>query len=122
MVGLLVGSFFFGVLGDAIGRRRALLCAVSLCCLSGLAGSYAPGYGWYCASRFLAGSGAYGCCYVAIVQAIELAGDGTRTFVGMNIEVAFGAGSAAVSLVGIRVKEWRQFQVWMVGVLEFSVY
>ncbi len=61
--------------------------------------------------RFLTGAGSYGCTYVSIVHALEMAGDRTRTFVGINIEITFAIGEAVVSLVGIRVKDWRQFQV-----------
>ena len=47
----------------------------------------------------------------SFVLAVELCGPSTKTPVGIAIEAPFALGEAAVSLLGIAVKEWRDFQV-----------
>ncbi len=48
---------------------------------------------------------------ITFVIAVELAGKRTRTIVGINVETPFAIGEAVVSVVGIRVKDWKHFQV-----------
>ncbi len=48
---------------------------------------------------------------LGFVMAVELAGTRTRTIVGINVETPFALGEAVVSLVGIRVKDWRDYHV-----------
>ncbi len=52
-----------------------------------------------------------GCILIGFILAVELAGKRTRTIVGINIETPFALGEAVVSVVGIRVKDWRDFHV-----------
>jgi len=46
---------------------------------------------------------------VAFVLTVELAGDRAKTIVGINAETPFAIGEALVSIVGIWVKDWRDF-------------
>ncbi len=48
---------------------------------------------------------------VSFIMAVELAGKETRTAIGINMQTPFAIGESVVSLVGIRVKDWRNFQV-----------
>ena len=57
MSGFLAGSFFFGLLGDKIGRRWALLAAMLTAIGGGLGGSFVDHYEWYCVTRFFTGAG-----------------------------------------------------------------
>ncbi len=67
---------------------------------------------------------------VPFIIAVELAGARTRTLVGINIEVPFAIGEAVVSLIGIRVKDWKDFQVmrmlddvcFLIFVIDIKVY
>ncbi len=54
------------------------------------------------------------------VLAVELAGVKTRTLVGINVQVAFAIGESVCSVIGIRVKDWRDFQVIILHV--FTVH
>ncbi len=52
-----------------------------------------------------------GCMLVGCVLIVELTGERTRTMFGINAHIPFAIGEAIVSLVGICVKDWRQFHV-----------
>ena len=62
-------------------------------------------------TRFFTGLGGMGAFLVSFVLIVEIAGKRTKTFVGINIEVPFAIGKSCVSLVGYRVKDWRDFHV-----------
>lgn len=130
MIGLLAGSFVFGYLGDMIGRRWALFIAIWVTVIAGFGGAFVDNYWWYCVTRFFTGAGrlaletlgirqttskcflgAQGCMVLPFVLAVELAGKETRTLVGINVQVAFALGESVVSVIGIRVKDWKDFQV-----------
>ena len=51
MIGLLAGSFIFGVLSDKIGRRHTLLLASLTCALGNLAGAFVSNKWGYAALR-----------------------------------------------------------------------
>ncbi len=68
-------------------------------------------YEWYCVTRFFTGLGAMGAFVSSFVLAVEIAGDATKTVVGIGIEIPFALGEALVSIVGIWVKDWKDFQV-----------
>lgn len=111
MCGLLFGSFIFGRASDKLGRRPALAAAVLTSVTAGLGGAFVDSYAWYCVTRFFTGVGSQGCVVVGFVLTTELAGKRTVSFVGIFNEVYFALGEALVSIVGIWVKDWRDFQV-----------
>lgn len=53
MIGLLAGSFIFGVLSDKIGRRHTLLLATLTCALGNLAGAFLSNKWGYAILRWL---------------------------------------------------------------------
>ena len=53
MIGLLAGSFIFGVLSDKIGRRHTLLLATLTCALGNLAGAFLSNKWGYAILRLL---------------------------------------------------------------------
>ncbi len=57
MIGLLLGSFFFGYISDLLGRWWALLMSVLLTCTASLLGAFANSYAIYCVTRFFTGFG-----------------------------------------------------------------
>ncbi len=52
-----------------------------------------------------------GCMLLGFIFIVEFAGKRTRTVLGINAQTPFAIGEAVVSLVGIRVKDWRNFHV-----------
>ena len=71
MVGLMIGSFGFGLLSDAIGRRKTLIIGLTLTSVSGVLGAFMPNAILFGIMRFLSGVGAKGLfmiCFVLIGQ------------------------------------------------------
>ncbi len=60
MAGMLVGGFAWGILGDRLGRMRALYGSILLYSLANLANAFAPDLTTYAALRFIAGFGLAG--------------------------------------------------------------
>lgn len=57
LAGMLVGSYFFGVAGDLVGRRRSLIFAMLVNSLCGFASSLSQGKAVFFAWRFFGGLG-----------------------------------------------------------------
>ena len=74
MLGLLVGSFVFGVLSDKIGRRHSLLLAIVTTCVGNLIGGFMPNYWAYALSKILAGAGGEGTFLLAFTMSMEYVG------------------------------------------------
>jgi len=60
--GFAFGSWFFGYLGDRIGRRRSVMISTSCVSLFGILSAFAPNIYWMFAVRCLTGIGIGGCC------------------------------------------------------------
>ena len=55
MVGLMVGSFGFGILSDVFGRKKALMTGFAMTSISGILGAFMPNEILFGAMRFLSG-------------------------------------------------------------------
>ena len=74
MLGLFLGSTFFGVLSDARGRRLALLAAVLTCALSNLLGCAMSSAWSYGLTRLASAAGSQGVCVVGMTLVMEYSG------------------------------------------------
>ncbi|XP_034947522.1 synaptic vesicle glycoprotein 2B-like [Chelonus insularis] len=71
LVGLAVGGIAWGVLGDHIGRRRALLSAMSVHVLFSGVATFMPTYGTFMTARFISAIGVGGSVPLAFVYLTE---------------------------------------------------
>ena len=60
MIGMLIGGFFWGVVGDKLGRRFALLATITMYSLANIANAYIVTVEQYAVLRFIAGVGLAG--------------------------------------------------------------
>lgn len=74
MLGLLIGSFVFGVLSDKIGRRHTLVLAVLSCAVGNLLGVAMPNHWSYAIPRVLASAGGEGAFVLAFTMSLEYSG------------------------------------------------
>ena len=121
MIGLGIGSFFFGLLSDRIGRRHTLLIAILLCSGGSLAGSIVPNYWSYAILRIIVGAGSEGCYIVAFTMVLEIVGVRDRlpclkwvsfsTFQGNMVMIPFAMGMILVSMSAMVLSNWRDLQL-----------
>jgi len=76
-----------------------------------MSGAWVDNYAWYCVTRFFAATGAMGSLMCAFVLAVELAGPKTKSVIGINFQAPFALGETFASLLGIWVKDWRDYHV-----------
>ena len=74
MLGMLIGSMFFGLISDKYGRMTALMISVIFLVVSALLCAIVPMLGLYGFFRFITGMGGMGCFMVAFVLAVEYVG------------------------------------------------
>jgi len=121
MIGLLAGSFIFGVLSDKIGRRHTLLLASLTCALGNLAGAFVSNKWGYAALRVLGGAGGEGAFVLAFTMSLEYSGVAERvpglpwvtysTFLANMISIPFALGEILPTVIGYFVKDWSMFQL-----------
>jgi AAHS family benzoate transporter-like MFS transporter len=111
LVGMTIGALTVGALTDALGRRKALIGAVTSFSLFTLLCAVAPNAGVFGVLRFLAGLGLGGCLPTAIALVNEFtrraAGRATTTMMtGYHVGAVI---TAALAIVVLEHTSWR----WM---------
>ena len=106
LAGMLVGGFFFGILGDTRGRIRTLYASILLYSVANLLNGAVGGVGGYQVLRFVAGFGLAGELGAGVTLVSELLptrwrGIGTTAVASTGI-----VGAVAAGLVG-EVLSWR---------------
>ena len=82
----MIGSTFFGLLSDGIGRIKAMLVGLCLTSISGAIGAFMPEVISFGIMRFLSGVGAKGLFMIAFVLSVELTGPQYSAYLGKAIE------------------------------------
>lgn len=129
MIGLMVGSFLFGVLSDKFGRRHMLLVAIICSSLGSLGGAFMPEYYSYVLFRMIAGAGAEGCFLIPFTLSMEIVGIKERvpflpwvtynTLLANFISIPLACGESFISAMGYAIKDWRTLQ-WVVSLICLS--
>ena len=112
LVGMMIGALTIGTLTDVIGRRKALIGAVTAFSLFTLACAFAPNEAVFGILRFLAGLGLGGCLPTAIAMVNEFSRSGRSGRATTTIMTGYHVGAvatAALAIVVIPNLGWR----WM---------
>merc|ERR1719322_309551 len=111
MLGLLIGSMFFGLISDKFGRMKALMLSVLFVVVSALLCAVIPslaGYGFF---RFITGMGGMGCFMVTFVLAVEYVGFKYTMLIGIVIEIPFALGEVLLGIEAIYIRDWYTLQL-----------
>src|SRR3954451_3261962 len=112
LVGMMIGALTIGTLTDLIGRRKALIGAVSTFSLFTLLCAFAPNAATFGVLRFLAGLGLGGCLPTAIALVNEFTRGGRSGRATTTVMTGYHVGAVATAALAIVVVEsigWR----WM---------
>ena len=112
MVGVLIGSFVFGILSDNFGRLKTMMVAILTVAISGALGAI-PGGGpvWFTMMRFLTGVGTKGLFMVAFVMTIECVGPKAGTILGIAINIPFAVGGMIFAWEAYNYRDWYSLQL-----------
>jgi AAHS family benzoate transporter-like MFS transporter len=102
-VGMLVGAFSAGVLGDRIGRQRVLIAAVTLFLLGAVAAAIAVNAQTLGAARILAGLGVGGAVTTALALARDHAPHGRSSLIVTITMAGIPVGGTLASFIGMAV-------------------
>jgi benzoate transport len=112
LVGMMIGALTIGTLTDVVGRRKALIGAVTAFSLFTLLCAFAPNEAVFGVLRFLAGLGLGGCLPTAIAMVNEFTRSGRSGRATTTIMTGYHVGAvvtAALAIVVIPNLGWR----WM---------
>jgi putative MFS transporter len=104
--GTLIGGFFWGLLGDKIGRKRALLGSICVYSLGMLANSIVENVTLYAIIRFIIGFGIAGEVGLAATLVAESLPAHKRTF-GLAFLTLLGLLGVAAAALAIEFFHWR---------------
>ena len=106
MVGMLIGGVLWGVLGDKLGRRTALLATIGMYSLANVANGFVTSVEQYAVLRFVAGVGLAGELGMGVTLVAELMPAKYRGYGTTVISFLGLLGALAASYVGVLLP-WR---------------
>jgi len=104
--GALIGSFFWGILGDRIGRKKALLGSILLYSLGMVFSGLVPNVPAYALARFITGFGVAGEVGLGATLVGETIQSSKRTYALMFFTVMGVLGTVAAGM-SIEIMSWR---------------
>jgi MFS transporter, putative metabolite:H+ symporter len=119
MIGMLIGGVLWGVLGDTLGRRTALLATIGMYSLANVANGFVTSVEQYAVLRFVAGIGLAGELGMGVTLVAELMPAKYRGYGTTVISFLGLLGALAASYVGVLLP-WRMAFI-AGGVMGFAV-
>lgn len=106
MVGMLIGGFFWGVIGDRYGRRAALIATIALYSFANIANAFVGTVEQYAVLRFIAGFGLAGELGAGVTLVMETLPKTLRGYGTTMISFLGFCGALAASILGSAL-DWR---------------
>ncbi|GFR68324.1 solute carrier family 22 member 4 [Elysia marginata] len=109
MVGVMLGAYLAGHLGDCAGRKASLYSMVALHGVANLVAVFSPSWEIFAAVRFFVGIGIGGMLTTSYIIPLEFMGQFWRGFVGSL--PTWNIGAALFSVAVILLKDWRHLHL-----------
>jgi len=123
-LGMLIGGYLFGSLGDTLGRRQVLMVSMSVNFVAGFLSACVSNKWFLLCARFFSGVGAGGAIPLTFTYFIEFFGTRTRERWVIYLATFWCAGAAFVSVMGLMaLPESRDFLIarWRVFFILISL-
>ncbi|MFI9448896.1 MFS transporter [Amycolatopsis sp. NPDC052450] len=101
LIGMMIGAMAIGTITDVIGRRKALIIAVTAFSVCTALCAIAPSAFFFGLFRFLAGLGLGGCLPTAIALVTEYARKGKGSSATTTVMTGYHVGAVLTALLGI---------------------
>ncbi|XP_051796339.1 solute carrier family 22 member 13-like [Acanthochromis polyacanthus] len=111
MAGILVGALVYGMISDRFGRRFAILLAISLLLVFGVATAFSPNIYVYMVFKFFCGTSSVSMTMNVSVLAMEWTGPSKAALCTMLIIGFFGIGQMLLSGIAYLIHNWRILQM-----------
>ncbi|HMI02342.1 MAG TPA: MFS transporter [Pedobacter sp.] len=102
------GGFTWGLISDRIGRKKALLCAITCYGIFTFLTGLMPAWTGLVACRFMSGFGVGGVLVVSFTLLSEVWPDKSKAVVTGIISIAFPVGIFSAGLINFIVSSWRE--------------
>jgi MFS family permease len=102
------GGFTWGLISDRIGRKKALLCAITCYGIFTFLTGLMPSWTGLVACRFMSGFGVGGVLVVSFTLLSEVWPDKSKAVVTGIISIAFPVGIFSAGLINFIVSSWRE--------------
>lgn len=124
MLGILCGSFFFGMWADKSGRRKPLVVAVFIQLISGIATSFSNSLWLFCLLRFITAIATGGTMCTSFVIVMEIIGTKWRELFSVLYQIPFNLGHLTLPVFAYFIRDWHklQFAISIPSVLLLSYY
>ncbi|XP_033740178.1 organic cation transporter protein-like [Pecten maximus] len=110
-VGVLVGSFTFGLLADRYGRKFSMCCAIVLQLLSSVGLAWAPNLPVYITLRFMIGATTNGIVLTTFVLTLEIVGTSKRVQASMINGFFFAGGEVILAGLSYLLRNWQYIEL-----------
>ncbi|XP_075172848.1 solute carrier family 22 member 13-like [Anomaloglossus baeobatrachus] len=111
MLGILLGSFIFGHLGDRIGRRPVILISILLMLAFGLGAAFVADFYVFMVLRCFVGIAMAGVLINNVVLVAEWVGPSHRAYATITGHVCFAIGLMVLAGIGFAIRNWRLLQI-----------
>jgi MFS transporter, OCT family, solute carrier family 22 (organic cation transporter), member 4/5 len=124
MIGVMVGSLFFGWMSDEYGRKKTFFASLVIQVVFGMLAGIAPEYITFSIARMIVGATTSGVFLVLYVIAMEMVGPNYRLFAGVVIQMFFSVGYVLTAAFAYFFTSWRDLQIYLTlfGVLFFTYW
>ena len=111
MFGIMVGSFFSGVLSDKFGRKRLVLVAAIGKLVFGIAVAFSSSILMFSILRWCVAVCSIAVFTCGYVYCMEIIGGNWNTFIGVGLEIPWSFAYMMLPLMSWAFPDWRNFQL-----------
>lgn len=111
LVGMLLGSFIFGMISDQFGRLKAVILSIFVTAVSGALGAFVYNPIAFAILRIACGMGGIGCSMVSYVIAAETTLPSYKIITTTLVGIGFVFGELVLALEAYLIRDWVTLQL-----------